>query len=129
MKEFRVLVIISVFLGAQTVAFGQEEAVSTKVVDVNGEVVTIEAGSVNGVVVGMVLKIVRRDEPVIHPLTHEVLGTPIVPVCTVVIGEVKANSATGRITRQYMRPVMGDRVQFRPSRQEERQISLPVRGE
>lgn len=143
MKMFRVLVIvrvlfclivISVLFGAQMIS-GQ--TVEPKVTDVDGEVVTIGIGSMSGITTGMVIKIIRRDEPVIHPLTHEVLGTPMVPVCTVVIGEATANSATGRITRQYMRPVVGDRVQFRPRGEEkrftstsieERRVSTPTMG-
>lgn len=85
-----------------------------KVSIVEGAEVVIDAGHADGLTVTAKVTLLREGEPIIHPLTGEILGMPQEPVGTVHIYEVEAHSARGGLVKMYSDPVVGDLAEFEP---------------
>lgn len=89
---------------------------TTEVVAVEGTEVVLGAGSLAGLIVSSQVTLLRESEPIIHPLTGEVLGVPQEPVGTVHIFEVSEHRSRGGIVKRYSDPAPGDLAEFQPAR-------------
>lgn len=85
-----------------------------KVTVVEGAEVVIDAGQEDGLTVTAKVTLLREGEPIIHPLTGDILGMPQEPVGTVHIYEVDAHTARGGLVKMYSDPVVGDLAEFEP---------------
>lgn len=122
-----ILMIVLSLTSSSYAEFGEAQVTA-----VAGQTVTLSAGSSEGLTPGSVIDIVRRGGAVIHPLTHELLQTPPVPVCKVVVDQVGLHSSSGRAVGEVTSPKTGDLARFthsppasRPPKPTERG-SLPV---
>ena len=85
-----------------------------KVTVVDGAEVIIDAGQQDGLTVTAKVTLLREGEPIVHPLTGEVLGMPQEPVGVVHIYEVDAHSSRGGLVKMYSDPMVGDLAEFVP---------------
>lgn len=77
---------------------------------VSGVQVYIDIGEEMGVKAGEKYAIVREGTPIIHPVTHEILGIEEIPVGEMKVTEVKPNYSVGDITKGEGRVQTGDKV-------------------
>ncbi len=75
---------------------------------------TIDKGADDGMVVGMSVTVMRSpDEPVIHPITGENLGSPEIEIADGEITKVSARASSIRLPRPALLPVRpGDIVRY-----------------
>ena len=85
---------------------------TARVVAVEGPVVVLGAGRLNGLTEASQVTLLRDGEPIVHPLTGEVLGTPQEPVGTVHVYEVFDRQARGGMIKVYSDPQVDDLVEF-----------------
>jgi len=91
---------------------GDTEMGSARVLEVDGEVVILGAGRMDGLGTESAVTLLREAEPIVHPLTGEVLGTPQEPVATVRVLGVEDRRARGGLLRTYSVPRVDDLVEF-----------------
>jgi hypothetical protein len=84
------------------------------VVSSEGNTVYTDLGRDKGVYSGMVLKVYRENEPIIHPITGEVLGNKKIYVGDLKITDVQDKLSTGVLTVQQRAPQTGDLVVITP---------------
>ena len=84
------------------------------VIKVRGMGLTIDKGADDGMVVGMSVTVMRSpDEPVIHPITGENLGSPEIEIADGEITKVSARASSIRLPRPALLPVRpGDIVRY-----------------
>ena len=99
------------FLPAETSA----STAIAKVSAVDGAEVIIDAGRADGLTETAKVTLLREGDPIVHPLTGEVLGIPQEPVGTVQIYEVDDHSARGGLVKMYSDPLVGDLAEFKPT--------------
>ena len=88
------------------------EMAMTRVVGVEGNEVSLEAGTNKGLGKGAMVTLLREGEPIVHPLTGAVLGMPQEPVGVVEVVEVHADMARGVISKSYSQPMVGDLAEY-----------------
>ena len=88
------------------------EMAMTRVVAVEGDAVTLEAGTEAGLGKGAVVTLLREGEPIVHPLTGAVLGMPQEPVGVLEVIEVGPTSGRGVLTKIYSPPMVGDMAEY-----------------
>lgn len=91
---------------------GQREMGSARVLEVDGDVVILGAGRMDGLGTESQVTLLREGESIVHPLTGEVLGTPQEPVATVRVLGVEDRRARGGLLRTYSEPRVDDLVEF-----------------
>ena len=84
----------------------------TTVLDVAGPEVTLGAGSRNGMILATEVTLLRQGEPIVHPLTGQVLGIPQEPVGVVHVYEVQERTARGRMVKSYSDPMVDDLAEY-----------------
>lgn len=85
---------------------------TARVVAVEGPVVVLGAGRLDGLAEASQVTLLRDGEPIVHPLTGEVLGTPQEPVGTVHVYEVSDRRARGGMVKIYSEPQVNDLAEF-----------------
>lgn len=98
-------------LGPSAAASHAGEGFVTKV---RGMGLTIDKGADDGMVVGMSVTVMRSpDDPVIHPITGENLGSPEIEIADGEITKVSARASSIRLPRPALLPVRpGDIVRY-----------------
>jgi hypothetical protein len=91
-----------------------EPMATTEVVAVEGAEVVLGAGKLAGLAMASQVTLLRESEPIIHPLTGEVLGVPQEPVGTVHIFELSEHRSRGKLVKMYSEPMNGDLAEFQP---------------
>lgn len=81
---------------------------------VRGTSLTIDKGKEEGLQVGVTVTVVRaQDEPIIHPVTGENLGTPEIELAVGEVTKLSARAATVRLTKPALLPVRpGDLARY-----------------
>jgi len=74
--------------------------------------VILGAGRMGGLEVGAQVTLLRTGEPIIHPLTQEVLGVPQEPVGLARVVEVQERQAQAILVRQYSMPQARDMAEY-----------------
>ena len=105
--------LLALVLGLLPAESGASTAIA-KVTVVDGAEVIIDAGQQDGLSVTAKVTLLREGEPIVHPLTGEVLGMPQEPVGVVQIYEVDAHSSRGGLVKMYADPLVGDLAEFEP---------------
>jgi len=106
------LAIVALAVGGSA-AEGARPALSTaRVVAVEGPVVVLGAGRLDGLTETSQVTLLRDGEPIVHPLSGEVLGTPQEPVGTVHVYEVTDRQARGGMVKVYSEPQVDDLAEF-----------------
>ena len=84
------------------------------VIKVRGMGLTIDKGAEDGMVIGMSVTVMRSpDEPVIHPIAGENLGSPEIEIADGEITKVSARASSIRLSRPALLPVRpGDIVRY-----------------
>ena len=85
--------------------------------------VVLGAGRTDGLEVGAEVTLLRQGEPIVHPLTDEVLGVPQEPVGLAQVVEVQERQAQAVLLRQYSMPQVEDMAEY------EKVVAMPVRLE
>ncbi len=85
---------------------------TTTVVGVSGPEVTLGAGSQNGMVMAAEVMLLREEEPIVHPLTGQILGVPQEPVGLVHVFEVQEQTAKARLVKVYSEPMVDDLAEY-----------------
>ena len=88
------------------------EAAMTTVIGVSGPEITLGAGSRDGIGVDTEATLLREGEPIIHPLTGQILGVPQEPVGLVHVFDVDAQSARARLVKNYSAPMVDDLAEY-----------------
>ncbi len=70
------------------------------VINVQGEKVTLDMGANKGLKKGMKCLIYREGDPIVHPVTKEVIGRIINQVCEVRITDIYPAYSLGEVTKQ-----------------------------
>jgi len=91
---------------------GQHETGLARVLEVDGDVVVLGAGRMDGLGAESAVTLLREGEPIVHPLTGELLGTPQEPVATVRVLGIEDRRARGGLLRTYSEPRVDDLVEF-----------------
>lgn len=99
---------------ASSMAGALEKVATTQIVAVEGTDVVLGAGRLAGLAEASMVTLLREAEPIIHPLTGEVLGVPQEPVGTVHVFDVGETSARGNLVKVYSEPQAGDLAEFEP---------------
>ncbi|HJP33493.1 MAG TPA: hypothetical protein QGF95_23330 [Candidatus Latescibacteria bacterium] len=107
-------VVTIAWAGSALDAGALERMAMTEIVAVEGTEVVLGAGRLAGLNVASQVTLLRESEPIIHPLTGEVLGVPQEPVGTVHIFEVSEHRSRGGIVKLYSEPMAGDLAEFEP---------------
>lgn len=110
----RLAVVAIVWASSVPGAGALEQVAMTEIVAVEGSDIVLGAGHLAGLNVAMQVTLLREGDPIIHPLTGEVLGVPQEPVGTVHIFEVSEHRSRGGIVKMYSEPMMGDLAEFTP---------------
>ena len=106
--------VLAVIVWASSASGAGGNMATTEIVAVEGTEVVLGAGSLAGLSVTSQVTLLRESEPIIHPLTGEVLGVPQEPVGTVHIFEVSEHRSRGGIVKRYSDPAPGDLAEFKP---------------
>ena len=102
----------------------------TRVVEVPAaDVVVLGAGRLDGLAADAQVMLLREADPIVHPLTGEVLGTPQEPVGTVSIFELQDHSARARLVKAYSIPAVDDLAEFEKSAAEDRWLEIELKQE
>ena len=88
------------------------EMATTQVLEVQWSEVVLAAGSMDGLAMESAVTLLREGEPIVHPVTGAVLGTPQEPVGSVLIFELEDHRARGRLTKMYSEPMVGDLAEY-----------------
>ncbi len=88
--------------------------ISGYVVSSEGESVYTDLGRDKGAYKGMVAKVYRENEPIIHPITGQILGNKKIYVGDMILDDVQEKFSTGRLTVQQRAPKQGDIVVVNP---------------
>ncbi|MSS71773.1 MAG: hypothetical protein EXS64_09820 [Candidatus Latescibacteria bacterium] len=100
------LLIIALLLPAALFA----DLPETPVAKADKKTIQLKAGTNRGLKAGMWLDVFRQEEPIVHPITGEVLGSPRVKIAEVQVTKVLRTSAVGKITLSYAPILAGDLV-------------------
>ena len=84
----------------------------TTVVNVAGPEITLGAGSRDGMAMAAEVTLLRQGEPIVHPLTGQILGIPQEPVGIVHVFEVQEQSAKARLVKAYSDPMVDDLAEY-----------------
>jgi|APSaa5957512622_1039677.scaffolds.fasta_scaffold09346_4 hypothetical protein len=99
---------------ARVVALEEEEGAAS---------VVLNAGERDGLSLDAEVTLLREAEPIVHPLTGEVLGVPQEPVGVVRVFALDDRQARGEMIKNYSEPEVGDLAEYeRMAVLEERQI-------
>lgn len=82
----------------------------TPVAKVDKKTIQLKVGTNRGLKAGMMLDVFRQEEPIVHPITGEVLGSPKVKIAEVQVTKVFRTSAIGKIALSYAPILAGDLV-------------------
>ena len=93
-------------------AGGHEEIAMTRVVGIDGDDVIIGAGERAGLAVASDVTLLREGEPIIHPISGQVLGTPQEPVAVVHVYEVAESRSRARLVKMYSAPMVDDFAEY-----------------
>ena len=85
---------------------------TTRVLEVHGEDVVLAAGALAGVALASDVTLLRDGEPIIHPLSGKVLGTPQEPVAVVRVFEVGEETSRAKLVKMYSAPMPDDMAEF-----------------
>ena len=96
------------------------EMATTRVLEVEGEDVVLAAGALAGVALASDVTLLRDGEPIIHPLSGKVLGTPQEPVAVVRVYEVGEETSRAKLVKMYSAPMPDDMAEF------EKMPAMPV---
>ena len=107
------ILLLALLLGLLPTQAASSTAIA-KVTVVEGAEVIIDAGHEDGLTVTAKVTLLREGEPIVHPLTGEVLGMPQEPVGVVQIYEADAHIARGGLVKMYSDPMVGDLAEFKP---------------
>ena len=110
----RLAAVAVVWASSATGAGALERVATTEIVAIEGTEVVLGAGHLAGLNVASLVTLLREGEPIIHPLTGEVLGVPQEPVGMVHIFEVSEHRSRGDIVKMYSEPMAGDIAEFVP---------------
>lgn len=88
--------------------------ISGYVVSSDGNTIYTDLGRDKGVYAGMDLKVYRDNEPIIHPITGQILGNKKVYVGSLKITDVQDKFSTGTISDQQRVPKQGDVIILTP---------------
>ena len=108
--------------------------VLTRVVEIaEPDVVILGAGRLDGLTDSARVMLLREGDPIVHPLTGEVLGIPQEPVGRVRVFRLQDHSARARLEHAYSTPAVDDLAEFEKSApgepvQVERQVAGPQDG-
>jgi hypothetical protein len=105
---------VAAWLWSVSGAGALETLATTRIVAVEGSEVVLGAGRSAGLAVTSEVTLLREAEPIIHPLTGEVLGVPQEPVGLVQVFEVGEASARGNVVKVYSAPREGDLAEYQP---------------
>ena len=128
-----VLAIAAVTLGSGAAEGAGTTLITARVVAVEGPVVVLGAGRLDGLAEASQVTLLRDGEPIVHPLTGAVLGTPQEPVGTVHVYEVSDRRARGGMVKVYSDPQVDDLAEFElvaaqpPPEQEPRAVAEVMR--
>ena len=92
-----------------------EPMATTEVVAVEGNEVVLGDGRLSGLDIASQITLLRDGEPIIHPLTGEVLGVPQEPIGTVHIFEASDHRSRGSLIKMYSESMAGDMAEFQPA--------------
>lgn len=88
----------------------------TRIVEiVDPDVVILGAGRLDGLTDSARVMLLREGDPIVHPLTGQVLGTPQEPVGTVRVFQLQDHSARARLESVYSTPAVDDLAEFETS--------------
>lgn len=106
------------------------EMAMTKVVGMDGDDVILGAGHMAGIAVASDATLLRRGEPIIHPISGQILGTPQEPVAVVHVYEVSEDRARARLVKMYSPPMVDDMVEYERhmAKADETQMPGAVKG-
>lgn len=85
---------------------------TTMVLSVDGAEVVLAAGRLDGLGAGARVTLLREGEPIIHPLSGEVLGIPEEPVGVLSIVEAQDREARGTMEKVYSTPMVDDLAEY-----------------
>ena len=106
------------------------EKFSGYVVSVEDNDIITDLGREKGVYEGLEMKIYRKSEPIIHPITKQVLGNKKIFIGDVKIGEVADGYSYAKVTKQVRAVKPGDLLTMNPPIEVAVKIEkLPVRLE
>jgi hypothetical protein len=103
------------------------EMAMTKVVGMDGDDVILGAGHMAGIAVASDATLLRRGEPIIHPISGQILGTPQEPVAVVHVYEVSEDRARARLVKMYSPPMVDDMVEYERHMADEMQMPVAVK--
>ena len=84
----------------------------TTVVEIEGTDVVLGAGRSDGLGPGAQVVLLREGDPIVHPLTGEVLGIPQEPVGMVHVVEAQDRQARGVMKKTYSAPMVDDLAEY-----------------
>ena len=95
---------------------GPPEVALARVVEIaEPDVVVLSAGRLDGLTDSARVMLLREGDPIVHPLTGKVLGTPQEPVGTVRVFQLQDHSARARLEHAYSTPAVDDLAEFEKS--------------
>ena len=88
------------------------EVGTTRVIRVEDSEVVLGAGLSNGLGIGAQVTLLRQGDPIVHPLTGEILGVPQEPVGYLKITEAEDRQAKGTLQKMYSAPLVDDLAEY-----------------
>ena len=88
------------------------EVGTTRVIRVEDSEVVLGAGLSNGLGIGAQVTLLRQGDPIVHPLTGEILGVPQEPVGHLKITEAEDRQAKGTLQKMYSAPMVDDLAEY-----------------
>ena len=101
-----------VLLVGGTVWVRAAEVTTTEVVGIDGEQVEFGIGRLDGLKRDARVTLLRPGEPIVHPLTGQVLGIPQEPVGITRIVRAEEHRAWGLMVKTYSNPQLGDLAEY-----------------
>ena len=101
------ILVLAVMVGAAAAEVG-----TTRVIGVEDSEVVLGAGLSNGLGIGAQVILLRQGDPIVHPLTGEILGIPQEPVGLLQITEAEARVAKGTLQKIYSVPMVDDLAEY-----------------
>ena len=88
------------------------EMATTVIIGVEGSEVVLGAGLSDGLSTGAEVTLLRQGDPIVHPLTGEILGIPQEPVGQLKIVEAQDRQAKGVLQKMYSSPMVDDLAEY-----------------
>jgi hypothetical protein len=93
---------------------GMFERMTGYVVSVDGDSVYTDFGRDKGIFKGMTMKVFRENEPIVHPITKQVLGNKKIYIGDLKVSDVFDNYSTAVMTKQQRAVKTGDIIAVNP---------------